>query len=208
MIWDERYTTEEFIFGTSPNVFLHEWASLLPSGRVLCLADGEGRNSVFLAGLGFDLTAVDSSAVGLAKAQRLAENRGLSITTVTADLADFPIAYESWDGVVSIFCHVPAPLRRTLHSQVVAGLKPGGVLILEAYTPKQLEYGTGGPPNSDLMMTLADLRSEFAGLDIIHGVEVVRDVIEGTLHTGLGAVVQVVARKKPGKINQLHETNK
>jgi len=196
MIWDERYAIEEFVYGTAPNDFLRESVHYLPAGRVLCLAEGEGRNSVFLAGLGYQITAVDSSGVGLAKAKLLAEGRGLAIETVTADLADYYFTPESWDGVVSIFCHVPAPVRLKVHTQVVAALKPGGVLILEAYTPEQLKYGTGGPPNPALLMTLAGLKNELAGLEFLHGVEVVREVVEGRLHTGLGAVVQVIARKQ------------
>lgn len=196
MIWDERYATEEFVYGTSPNDFLRESVGFLPPGKVLCLAEGEGRNSVFLAGLGYQVTAVDSSGVGLAKALRLAEKSGLRLETLTVDLADYPIAPESWEGIVSVFCHVPAPIRRKLHAEIVVGLKPGGVLILEAYTPKQLEYGTGGPPNPALLMTLAELKSELAGLEFLHGVEVVRAVVEGRLHTGMGAVVQVIARKR------------
>jgi len=196
MIWDERYATDEFVYGTAPNDFLRESVNYLPPGKVLCLAEGEGRNSVFLAGLGHQVTAVDSSGVGLAKARRLAKSRGFPIETVTADLGNYRIVPESWEGVVSIFCHVPAAVRGKLHAEVVTGLKPGGVLILEAYTPKQLDYGTGGPPNLALLMTLADLKDELAGLEFLRGVEVVREVIEGRLHTGMGAVVQVIARKK------------
>ncbi len=196
MVWDQRYATDEYVYGTAPNDFLRESASSLPPGRVLCLAEGEGRNSVFLAGMGFRVTAVDGSAVGLAKAQKLAAEAAVTVDHIVADLAEFRIEPESWDGVVSIFCHLPPPVRRQLHAGVVAGLKPGGVLILEAYTPRQLEYGTGGPPHAELMMTLAGLQEELAGLEFLHGAELEREVFEGRLHTGRGAVVQVVARKK------------
>jgi SAM-dependent methyltransferase len=195
MIWDERYATEEFVYGTKPNDFLKSSAHFLPPGQILCLAEGEGRNSVYLAGLGYRVTAVDSSAVGLAKAQRLAHSAGVTVETVQADLAAYRIESGAWEGVVSIFCHLPGRIRRPLHQAVVAGLRPGGVVILEAYTPKQLEYGTGGPPDPALLMTLADLHSELAGLEFLHGLEVVREVVEGRLHNGLGAVVQVIARK-------------
>lgn len=195
MIWDERYATEEFVYGMIPNEFLRDSVSYLPKGKILCLAEGEGRNSVFLAGLGHEVTAVDSSGVGLAKARRLAAENGVSIATLVADLADYDIAPDSWDGVVSIFCHLPATIRRPLHRGIVAGLRVGGVLILEAYTPRQLAHGTGGPPDPALMMTLAGLEEELAGLEFLHGVELARQVVEGRLHTGLGAVVQVIARK-------------
>lgn len=172
-------------------------ASRLPSGgRVLSLAEGEGRNAVYLAGLGHAVTAVDQSAVGLEKARRLAAARGVTIETDAADLAEYAVAPDAWDGVVSVFCHVPAPVRRRLYRSVAAGLKPGGVLILEAYRPAQLRFKTGGPPTADLLPTLHDLKNELAGLDFLHAVETERDVVEGTFHTGRAAVVQVVARKR------------
>jgi Cyclopropane fatty acid synthase and related methyltransferases len=193
--WDERYGGEEYVFGTEPNDFLKSVAARIPRGRVLCLADGEGRNGVFLAEQGCDVVSVDASAVGLEKARRLAESRGVTIETVQADLADYEIAPEAWDGVVSIFCHLPPELRRSVHQRVVAGLKPGGAFVLEAYTPDQLRYGTGGPPTADLMPTLAELRAELAGLAFEHAAETERAVVEGAGHTGLAAVVQVFAVK-------------
>lgn len=196
--WDERYAAEDYVYGTDPNTFLAEAARNLAPGRALCLGEGEGRNAAHLAGLGHAVLAVDASAVGLAKAERLARSRGLAVETRVADLADFAIEPESWDVVVSIFCHVPAPLRRDLHRRVVAGLKPGGRFILEAYTPRQLEFRTGGPPVAELMMSLAELREELAGLEFPHALELEREVVEGRLHGGMGAVVQVVALKGIG----------
>ena len=193
--WDERYDAKDYLYGTEPNDFLAEQAARLPPGRVLCVGEGEGRNAVYLAALGHQVLAVDASAVGLAKAKRLAAARGLDIATEVADLADFAIAAEAWDAVVSIFCHVPPALRRILHRRLVAGLKPGGMLILEAYTPRQLEFASGGPPVAELMMMLDALRGELAGLELLHAVELDREVREGRLHTGMGAVVQVVAVK-------------
>lgn len=168
---------------------------MMPPGDVLCLAEGEGRNAVFLARRGHRVLAVDASAVGLAKAAQLAEEHGVRIETLTADLADLVIEPGRWDAIVSIFCHVPPPIRRTLHRQAVAGLRPGGLFVLEAYTPAQLEFRTGGPPTVELLMTLADLREELAGLEFLQALEIERDVVEGRLHTGRGAVVQIVARK-------------
>ena len=149
-MWDERYRGEEYVYGTSPNDFLRSQITHLPRGQILCLAEGEGRNAVFLAERGYDVTAVDQSPVGLAKARQLAEQRGVSIETVVADLGAFEVAPEVWDGIVSIFAHVPPPARRHVHRQVVTGLRPGGVLLLEAYRPEQLEYHTGGPPVAKL----------------------------------------------------------
>lgn len=143
--WNERYDTEEFVYGREPNAFLAGVSAMMPPGDVLCLAEGEGRNAVFLARQGHRVLAVDASAVGLSKAARLAEEHGVRIETLTTDLADLVIEPGRWDAIVSIFCHVPPPVRRVLHRQAVAGLRPGGLFVLEAYTPAQLELRTGGP---------------------------------------------------------------
>lgn len=193
--WNQRYATEEFVYGTDPNDFVAGMAAHIPEGPVLCLAEGEGRNAVHLAQLGHAVTAVDQSAVGLAKAARLAVARGTSVVTVAANLAHYTIEPAAWAGIVMTFGHLPPPLRRSVHAQVVAGLRPGGVYLLEAYTPAQIALGTGGPKDPSLCMTLAALRDELAGLEFIVARECERDVIEGTGHTGRGAVVQVVARR-------------
>jgi SAM-dependent methyltransferase len=195
--WDLRYAGDTYKYGREPNDFLREMSGQIPPGPVLSLAEGEGRNAVFLAGLGHRVTGVDGSAVAVNKAQRLAADRGVGdrVDFVHADLADFPIEPSAWAGVVSIFAHLPPPVRRTVHRRLVDGLRPGGVLILEAYTPDQLAHGTGGPPTADLMMDLETLRDELAGLVLEVGREVEREVREGTLHQGKSAVVQVVGRK-------------
>lgn len=195
MNWDERYSETEFAYGTRPNDFLVEVTALIPEGRVLCICEGEGRNAVYLAEQGYAVTAVDASAVGMAKAQRLAQERGVTIETVVSDLGEFDIPADTFDAVVSIFCHVPQDLRVKVHQQVINGLKQNGVLVLEAYFPKQLEFATGGPPTADLMMDLQSLNVELEGLELLRAEEKVREVIEGKYHTGQGAVVQVLARK-------------
>jgi len=194
-MWDQRYNTEEYMYGKEPNQFLASVSSELPKGRVLCLAEGEGRNAVFLAKQGCQVLAVDSSAVGLEKAKKLAEANNVTIGTQAADLAHLVIEPGKWDAIVSIFAHVPSVIRKELHRKVVKGLRSGGVFILEAYTPAQLALKTGGPPNEDMMMTLEGLRQELPGLEFKHAVERERVILEGKLHTGKGAVVQVVARK-------------
>jgi Methyltransferase domain len=161
----------------------------------LCLAEGEGRNAVHLATLGHRVTALDQSEVGLAKARRLAAARGVEIGTIVSDLADYSIAAGSWAGIVATFAHLPPVLRRRIHRAVVTGLQPGGVFVLEAYTPAQLALGTGGPKSPELLMTLAALREELSGLQFLIAREVERDVIEGACHTGRGAVVQILARR-------------
>ena len=164
----------------------------------MCLAEGEGRNAVFLATMGYAVTAVDRSVPGLEKAQRLATERGVPLVTRLADLASFEIGVGRWDGIVSIFGHLPPDLRRTVHRAVVDGLRPGGVFILEAYSAAQLARRTGGPRSAELLMSVADLREELAGLDLVVAHEVDREVFEGKYHTGLASVVQVLARKPVG----------
>ena len=195
-MWDQRYDQHDYFYGTEPNDFLRAMAVQLPTGgRLLCLAEGEGRNAVWLAAQGFAVTAVDLSAVGLAKGQRLAAHKGVSVVWQQADLADFDPGQQCWDGIVSIFAHQPSVIRRPLHQRCVAALAPGGVMLLEAYCPAQLQYQTGGPRDADLLPTAALLQAELAGLQFDHLLELEREVIEGQGHTGRAAVVQLVARK-------------
>ena len=193
--WDKRYSSGEFIYGKKPNDFLVSISDKLPRGRVLCLADGQGRNGVYLAERGCQVTSVDGSAVGLRKAKELAKERGVQIKTVVSNLVDYNIRQESWDAIVSIFCHLPSKWRALVHNRVVSGLQSGGTFVLEAYRPAQLELKTGGPPHADLMISLSTLREELAGLRFQHAEELERDVVEGRQHTGRGAVVQVLALK-------------
>lgn len=193
--WNNRYAAPLFVYGETPNAFVAEMASQIPAGQVLCLAEGEGRNAVHLAILGHPATAVDQSETGLAKARRLAAARGVEIETVLADLEAFNIEPGIWSGIVATFAHLPPVIPRQVHAQVVRGLRPGGVFILEAYTPAQLAFDTGGPKSPELLMTLASLRDEIAGLEFLIGREIEREVIEGGGHTGRGAVVQVLARR-------------
>ena len=194
-MWDERYNTEEYVYGKEPNAFLASVIADMPQGRILCLAEGEGRNAVFLAEQGRDVVAVDASAVGLEKASRLANERGVKIETLVENLSDVVIEPGGWDAIVSIFAHVPPEIRRPLHKKIVQGLRPGGMLVLEAYTPEQIGLGTGGPPVVEMTMSLDALRDELDGLIFRHAVELHRDVVEGKFHTGKGAVVQLVAVK-------------
>ncbi len=194
-MWDKRYDTEEYVYGKAPNKFLAEAVKPLKRGKALCLAEGEGRNAVYLAQQGFEVLAVDQSAVGLRKADALAAERDVSIATQVADLADFPIEPGQWALIVSIFCHLPPDLRKKTHRDAVRGLKPGGALVLEGYTPEQLNYKTGGPPTVELMMTKEILTEELAGLRITQCRQLVRDILEGKFHGGPGAVVQFIGVK-------------
>ena len=194
-MWNERYAIEDYAYGKEPNDFLRRTADDILPGEVLCLGEGEGRNAVFLAQLGFSVTAVDLSEVGLTKAQRLARDRGVSIKTIQADLADFDIAPESWGAIVSIFCHLPPEIRVPVHRRVVAGLRPGGTLVYEGYHPDQLQFGTGGPQDPALLPDLNQLRDDFSGLNLQCMQELERPVNEGLYHQGDSSVVQILAFK-------------
>ena len=190
--WDERYALEGWAFGTDPNDFLRQEAHRIPPGRVLCLGEGEGRNAVFLAELGYEVVVVDRSQVGIDKAQGLAQERGVFIETVVSSIEEFDLTEGEWQGIISVFFHLPPELRIKVNQSVVRGLAPGGILILEAYTPQQLEFGTGGPPHPERLVSLATMEEEFEGLEFLVAQETEREIHEGRMHTGRGSVVQVV----------------
>lgn len=195
-MWNERYAGDEYIYGTEPNTFLAEHAQTL-TGPVLSLCEGEGRNAVFLASLGFEVLGADSSDVGLAKAQKLAAAKGVRIRTTVTDLADYAPPANVFGSVISIFAHLPSTLRARLYPLVERSLKPGGLILLEAYTLAQLPKDTGGPKDPDMLMSAASLRKEFPHCEVILARELDRDIAEGQHRSsGVGSVVQFIARKK------------
>ena len=194
-MWNQRYDSDEFAYGTEPNSFLVRNARLL-IGPVLSLGEGEGRNAVFLASLGLDVLGVDGSDVGLAKAQKLATSRGFAIRTEVADLATYEPPENFYGSVVSISAHLPSKDRKRLHRLVERCLKPGGVMLLEAYTKAQVARNTGGPKDPDTLMARVDLEKEFPNCEPILSQEIEREVVEGAFHTGLASVVQFIARKR------------
>jgi SAM-dependent methyltransferase len=195
--WDSRYGREDFFYGSEPNDFLRTHGHrIAPHGEVLCLAEGEGRNAVFLASLGHSATGVDGSPVGLQKAHRLASERGTTIDTVVADLGAYDLGTARWDAVVSIWCHLSAAMRPSMHARVRRALRHGGLVLFEHYHPRQLDYRTGGPPDAAMMLTLDELRSDFDGFELLHAWEGERNIIEGTGHKGPSFVTQFVARKR------------
>lgn len=199
-MWNERYNEAEYVFGTEPNDFLTEVFENIPAGgRVLCLAEGEGRNAVFLAEQGYKVTAMDLSEVGLNKAMKLASHKGVDIKIEVADLADYQFGEVQWDGIVSIWAHLPEFVRQYVHTQITPALKPAGVFILEAYTEQQLTMdAVGGPPatQKERFESLAILRTELADLEQVIGAEKLRMISEGKRHQGLSAVVQYLGKKK------------
>lgn len=194
--WEARYSEEGFAYGTRPNAWLEQKADLFrPGARVLAVADGEGRNGVWLAGQGLDVLSVDQSAAGLAKARRLAAERGVAIHTETADLFEWDWPQRAFDAVVSIYVHFPPEQRARMHRAMLAALKPGGVLLLEAFRPEQLEYASGGPRALDMLYTANMLREDLAGSEIIELDELLTELDEGPYHAGAAAILRLVAVK-------------
>ena len=195
-MWDERYSAADFAYGDRPNDFLVERAAELTRGSCLCLAEGQGRNAVWLAQQGLSVTAIDQSEVGMRSATALAAQRCVAIETAVADLVDYDLGTEKWDTIISIFGHLPPTLRADVNRRIVNALKPGGAFLLEAYTPGQLDMkGVGGPSDGAMLMRADMLREELAGLDFLVAQETEREVDEGQYHHGLSAVVQILARK-------------
>jgi SAM-dependent methyltransferase len=193
-MWNDVYSCDEYYYGTAPNDFLAEHISKL-HGRILSLAEGEGRNAVFMAEHGLDVRAVDGSATGLAKANTLAASRKVAIQTEVADLNHYAPAADSIQGVVSIFAHLPSQTRRQLHQRVEQALQPGGIFLLEGYSQAQLPRNTGGPKNPDMLFSLDELLGDFYSSELLLGRELNRKVLEGRGHTGVASVVQLILKK-------------
>ncbi|HYH19959.1 MAG TPA: class I SAM-dependent methyltransferase [Azospirillum sp.] len=191
--WDARFSAEHYLFGTAPNAFLSRQRERLPpGGRALAVADGEGRNGVWLAEQGLDVLSVDFSAVALDKAQRLAEQRGVTLKTQVADLQHWDWEPERFDVVAAIFIQFAGPdLRAAIFQGIARTLTPGGLLVLQGYRPEQLRYGTGGPPHAGNMYTADMLRAAFAGFDILHIEEHDSVISEGQGHNGRSALVDL-----------------
>lgn len=198
--WNQRFSGADYVFGREPNAYLREKASHLPSGgRVLCVADGEGRNSVWLARQGFQVEAFDIAATGVDKARKLAQDAGVTVDYRVSDCDAWPWATASHDAVVAIFIQFADPaMRARLFARMVQALKPGGVLILQGYTPAQLQHKTGGPGELSHLYTPELLREAFRSLEIVELVDYEAELSEGARHVGRSALVGLVARKPAG----------
>ena len=196
-MWEERFQTAEYVFGTEPAAFLADHVGYLaPKGATaLSVADGEGRNSVFMAEQGLEVTALEYAPSAIAKAEKLAKARGVTVTFREADVLAHDWA-ETYDIVAGIFIQFVGPeARPALFEGMKQSVKPGGVILLHGYTPKQVDYGTGGPPNPENMYTEDMLREAFAGWDILECRAYERHIEEGTGHKGQSALIDLVARK-------------
>lgn len=195
--WDNRFESQDYIFGLEPNDYLRaQIAHLTPGGKVLCVADGEGRNGVWLARQGMCVDAFDISEVGVAKARKLAVDAGVTVDFSVADSDHWPWPVEAYDTVAAIFVQfADPPTRERLFAHMVRSLQRGGLLVLQGYTPKQLDYKTGGPPILSHLYTPDMLRSAFSALEIIELQEYETDLTEGTQHHGRSALIGLLARK-------------
>lgn len=195
--WEQRYAPPDYVFGTAPSQFVLQHARLLQPGmKVLAVADGEGRNGVWLAGQGLDVHAIDASARALEKAQALAAQRGVALRTEQVDVMSWAWPEQAYDAVVAVFIQfASATDRPLLFQRMQQALKPGGLLLLHGYTPKQLEYGTGGPSCVDQLYTEALLREAFAGWPIERLQAYEAELSEGRGHAGRSALIDLIARR-------------
>ncbi len=196
-IWDQRYNCDDYHFGTEPNAFLSSQRhTLKPGMKCLAVADGEGRNGVWLAQQGLEVVAVDSSAVAIAKAKKLAAERGAQVKFETIDLLQWQWPVAEYDVVVGIFIQfVPSSQRPAMFENMERALKPGGLLLIQGYTPRQLEYKTGGPSQADNLYTEPMLRDLLSDMQIVHIAEYDAHIAEGVGHHGMSALIDVVAKK-------------
>jgi cyclopropane fatty-acyl-phospholipid synthase-like methyltransferase len=195
--WNKRFSEQSYLFGTEPNAFLSsQRARLRPGMRALAIADGEGRNGVWLAEQGLNVLSVDFSPVALKKADELAATAQVTLETECVDLATWDWGAPRFDLVAAIFIQFAAPdLRDHIFQKMKDVLVPGGLLLLEGYGPKQLAFGTGGPQDVNKLYTPALLKEAFGDLDILALEEYEADLSEGERHKGMSAVVDLVAQK-------------
>ena len=212
--WNSRFSEPGYAYGTEPNAFLTtQTRHFQPGMKALAVADGEGRNGVWLAQQGLDVLSVDGSEVGLRKARELAKSRGVSIGTELADLTKWKWPEHEFDIVAAIFIHFPPEHRARMHDKMLRALKPGGVLIMEAFTPEQLEYKTGGPPVREMLYTVEMMCSDFdipdctdvargnkpgatPATEILLLQQTLTELHEGPYHRGTASVVRLVVKRK------------
>jgi len=193
--WDERYAAQEYIYGTKPNEWFASKLGQLIAGSLLLPAEGEGRNAVFAARGKWRVSAFDQSAEARKKALTLATENGVTIDYQLGDLLSFTPTAVSYDALALIFVHMPEEIRATVHSRLMAMLKPGGHLIFEAFSKEQLNYRTGGPKTESLLYEKADIATDFAPLRLIEFTQTITHLNEGPLHNGDASVIRLFAQK-------------
>lgn len=199
--WNERYSASEYAYGIAPNEFFAEILAGLKPGKILFPAEGEGRNAVFAAESGWDVSAFDLSESGKKKAEQLAVSRGVSLEYQVGNLSEITYPAESFDALVLVFAHFPASLRENFHRKLSTFLKPGGTLILEGFSKDHLKFSSvnplaGGPKDPSMLFSEEELRSDFREMQILSLEEKEVELKEGLYHSGKSAVIRLVARKE------------
>jgi SAM-dependent methyltransferase len=200
-MWDERYGNKDFAYGKEPNLFFKEWLQKFESGAILMPADGEGRNGVFAAQLGWEVTSFDLSEEGKLKTLELAKEKKVKLNYIVGDLEELQFHNESFDAIGLIYAHFAAEKKSKLHQKLNDYLKPGGIVIFEAFSKLQLLYNEvdpkiGGPKNIDMLFSTSEIAADFENYDqlLLEEKEVILE--EGKYHNGLGSVIRFVGRKK------------
>jgi SAM-dependent methyltransferase len=195
--WDTRFGQADYVYGRHPNAFLAEHHLVFPKGaRILSLGEGEGRNAVFLARQGYDLTAMDASEEGMRKLSKLAAEGGVLVSQRQEDVTRADLGKSRWNGIVNVFCHLPSSERWDLYARIREALKPGGVFLSEMFTPRQLDHASGGPKDPDLLVEVDELKRAFEGFEIVLAAEELVTLDEGPFHQGPASVVRFIARKQ------------
>ena len=199
--WNERYRTDAFAYGETPNHYLKEQLEKLRAGTILFPADGEGRNSVYAATQGWSVTAFDISSEGRGKALRLADSKQVSIDYQVGELHNLNFKPEQFDAIALIYAHFPAAIKSDLHKELDKLLKKGGIVIFEAFSKKHLEYVTrnekvGGPKDLGSLFSIEEIQADFGNYEVLELVEKEIELNEGLFHNGIGAVIRFVGRKK------------
>jgi len=193
--WNERFSSEEYIYGKEPNEFFKKEIENIKPGKALFLGEGEGRNAVYTAKLGWNVDAIDSSSAGKDKALKLAAENNVNINYIVSELSDWTPHAEIFDLVVIVFLHLFPELRKEVHSKVITALKLNGKLIMQVFDKDQLKYKTGGPPNIDLLYSLEDVYTDFQDLEIEKFSKEIMHINEGEHHKGKAAVINYVGVK-------------
>lgn len=193
--WDERYSQSQYIYGQEPNLFLKEMLSTIEPGKLLLPGEGEGKNAVYAASQGWQVDAFDSSIEAQKKAQKLAYDKNVKINYTLGDLKTFNYPANHYDAVGLIYIHMAPLFRKEIHEKITDSLISGGILILEAFSPEQLGYGSGGPRDKEMLFDIEDIRDDFSQLSIEILKKEVVELHEGPGHSGLGSVIRFVGRK-------------
>lgn len=193
--WNDRYSAEDFVYGKEPNAFFKSEIDKLPAGNLLLPSEGEGRNAVYAARLHWKADAFDQSEKGREKCEALAKENNVTIHYTVADALEIELEEDKYDMIALIFAHYPSSIRKQVHQKCIKALKPGGLLLLEAFNPLQLNNESGGPKDTDMLYTAKLLKADFAALSITYLKELTVNLSEGKHHSGKGDVVRLLATK-------------